>query len=128
MTFADKSHMGVKSPSFTPHTEKQLQSERNEDSAPQHLKAARAAQATGGEPIAVRIGRAAQLTSRALFAADALQDVVVALVVRCWGYAKIGRHLRLPRRLVWDLWLQHCAERRVLTFKPYRFEYRAVGS
>lgn len=60
-----------------------------------------------------------------VFAGDALQDRVVALVARYWGYAKIGRALRLPRRLVWDLWLQHCDERRtVFGFKPYRFSYR----
>jgi hypothetical protein len=127
MTFTRRTGIRSGSPSFTPTRQKQLQSERNEDSAPQHLKAAQTAQNAAGEPIAARIGRAAQLTSRALFAADALQDRVVTLVVRCWGYAKIGRYLRLPRRLVWDLWLQHCAERRCITFKPYRFDYRAAG-
>lgn len=66
------------------------------------------------------------LAPSVVFAGDALQDRVVALVARCWGYAKIGRHLRLPRRLVWDLWLQHCTERRqVFGFRPYRFSYRA---
>jgi hypothetical protein len=62
-----------------------------------------------------------------LFAADALQDRVVALVARYWSYARIGRYLGLSRRLVWDLWLQHCAERRqVFGFKPYRFSYKPV--
>jgi hypothetical protein len=59
-----------------------------------------------------------------VFAGDALQDRVVALVARCWSYARIGRLLRLPRRLVWDLWLQHCGERRLVQFRPYRFSYR----
>jgi hypothetical protein len=67
------------------------------------------------------------LPPSALFAADALQDCVVALVARYWGYARIGRHLRLSRRLVWDLWLQHCAERRqVFGLRPYRFSYQAA--
>jgi hypothetical protein len=35
MTFIAKTGIGSRSPSFTPHTGKQLQSQRNEDSAPQ---------------------------------------------------------------------------------------------
>ena len=62
-----------------------------------------------------------------MFAGDALQDRVVALCAKYWSYAKIGRHLGLPRRLVWDLWLQHCEERRrVYGFKPYRWNYRTA--
>jgi hypothetical protein len=38
MTFIAKTGIGSRSPSFTPHTEKQLQSQRNEDSAPQELE------------------------------------------------------------------------------------------
>jgi hypothetical protein len=65
------------------------------------------------------------LPPSALFAADALQDRVVYLVARYWSYAKIGRFLGLTRRLVWDLWIQHCDERRrVVGFRPYSFSYR----
>lgn len=49
MTIDAKTGYTVKSPSFTPHTEKSLQSERNEDSAPQHLEADVAAQGGVGE-------------------------------------------------------------------------------
>lgn len=55
MTFTQKSGIGSRSPSFTPHSLKDLQSERNEDSAPQHLKADVAAQVATGRPIGTRI-------------------------------------------------------------------------
>ncbi len=65
------------------------------------------------------------LPTAVVFAGDALQDRVVALVARYWSYARIARLLRVSRRLAWDLWLQHCAERRqVFGFKPYRFSYQ----
>lgn len=65
----------------------------------------------------------------AIFAGDALQDQVVALVGRGWSYARIARLIRVNRRLVWDLWLQHCAERRAssVQFRPYRFAYQQVA-
>lgn len=56
MTFAQKTGIGSRSPSFTPDRQKQVQSGRNEDSAPQHLKGRAAPQGGAAEAIAAPVG------------------------------------------------------------------------
>lgn len=51
MTFAEKTATRYKSPSLTPDRQNHFQSERNEDSAPQHLTAALAADDGAGRAI-----------------------------------------------------------------------------
>jgi hypothetical protein len=66
MTFVAKTGIGSGSPSFTPHTRKQLQSQRNEDSAPQDLNRLQpvqgGAELTNDAPVgAARVPRAGRL-------------------------------------------------------------------
>jgi hypothetical protein len=56
MTFVEKSGIGYKSPSLTPDRQNHFQSERNEDSAPQHLNGALVADDGAGPAIGDPIG------------------------------------------------------------------------
>jgi hypothetical protein len=63
MTFAQNTGIRSRSPSFTPDRQKQVQSRRNEDSAPQHLEGRLALQTGSGEPIAAGTGARVTVSS-----------------------------------------------------------------